>query len=154
MNKTNVMRLLDQAKITYLPHEYDPGLTNGEQIAQVLGENPDIVFKTLVCIASSKEHYVFCLPVNMELDLKKAAKTVDEKSIAMIHQKELLPLTGYVHGGCSPIGMKKPFLTVIDESCLLEERIFVSGGKLGTQIEINVNELIAYCHARTADITE
>ena len=122
--KTNVMRILDQKKIDYVSHSYDgTGSVSGVEVAEALGQNPDFVFKTLVTEGKSREHYVFVIPVSAELDLKKAAHAVGEKSIVMIKSKELLPLTGYVHGGCSPIGMKKFFKTVIDESSLSCDRI-------------------------------
>ena len=114
--KTNVMRILDQKKIAYIPHTYSEEMTEGIKIAEVLGEDPAHVYKTLVTKASSGIHYVFVIPVAATLDLKAAARAVGEKSVSMLLQKELLPLTGYIHDGCSPIGMKKPFTTVFDES--------------------------------------
>ena len=140
-DKTNVMRVLDKAKINYSFRKYEPNasLTGGE-IARFLGEEPEKVFKTLVTVSKSKEHYVFMLPVEKELDLKKAARAAGEKNIEMIAQKELLSLTGYVHGGCSPIGMKKQFVTVLDESAAGLDTIFFSGGKLGLQIEMSPSE--------------
>jgi Cys-tRNA(Pro)/Cys-tRNA(Cys) deacylase len=123
MEKTNVMRLLDAGKIEYIPHEYDVELTDGEKVASALGQDPDKVFKTLVTVGNNKQNYVFVVPVNCSLNLKKAAKSVDIKSIEMIKQKELLPLTGYVHGGCSPIGMKKAFTTVINETAIIFDKI-------------------------------
>ena len=136
-DKTNVMRVLDKAKINYSFRKYEPNasLTGGE-IARILGEEPEKVFKTLVTVSKSKEHYVFMLPVEKELDLKKAAKAAGEKSIEMIAQKELLPLTGYIHGGCSPIGMKKQFKAFIDESAKQFDKIMFSEGKVGYQMEI------------------
>ena len=135
--KTNVMRLLDSKKIAYTAHTYEPDATmTGEEIAALLGENPAQVFKTLVTEGKSGGHYVFVIPVGGELDLKKAAKAAGEKAVAMIKQKELLPLTGYVHGGCSPIGMKKPFPTFLHASAGEYDRIFVSAGKVGYQIEL------------------
>ena len=130
--KTNVMRLLDGKKIQYTIHDYtESGAIAGEDVASVLGEAPEQVFKTLVTIGSkTKQNYVFLVPVTGELDLKKAAKAVGEKSIEMIKSKELLPLTGYVHGGCSPIGMKKVFTTVIDSTAQNFEKIFFSAGKI------------------------
>ena len=136
MEKTNVLRLLDQLKIEYKYHEYKDE-TNGEVVAKLLNEDPSQVFKTLVTISNTKEHFVFVIPVNETLDLKKAAKCANVKSIEMIKQKELLPLTGYVHGGCSPIGMKKEFKTFINDTAILFDSIFVSGGRIGLQIEIN-----------------
>ncbi len=137
MTKTNAMRLLDQKKIEYEVKEIEDaeGLS-GSQMALKAGENPEEVYKTLVTVGAKGAHYVFVVPVEKELDLKKAAKTVGEKSISMIHQKELLPLTGYIHGGCSPVGMKKFFRTVFDKSALSHERIYFSGGKIGVQVRI------------------
>ncbi len=141
-NKTNVMRILDKAKITYNVYNYsNKEAISGIEVANVLGENPDMVFKTLVTVGKSKNHYVFVIPVNKELDLKKAAKSVNEKNIEMIKLKELLPLTGYIHGGCSPIGMKKFFETVIDARAQNFETIIFSGGKIGTQVEISLEDL-------------
>lgn len=137
MDKTNVMRILDSKKISYRPYEYDPSLTEGEKIAAVLGEQPGRVFKTLVTQAGSGAHYVFVVPVAAELDLKAAARAVGEKSVAMLKQKDLLPLTGYIHGGCSPVGMKKPFRTVFDEHARQLETFFVSAGRVGRQIEVS-----------------
>ena len=152
MDKTNVMRLLDAAKVVYVEKVYDPEIVNGETVAQVVGEDPDSVFKTLVTEDEKRNHFVFVVPVNRELDLKKAAKVAGSKSIVMIHQKELLPLTGYVHRGCSPIGMKKPFPTFIDETAQLFDVIFVSGGRRGFQIGINPIQLAAYCRANFCEI--
>ena len=153
IEKTNVMRVLDSKKIAYTGHAYeqDPSMT-GEEIAGILGENPDTVFKTLVTQGKSGGYYVFVVPVKEELDLKKAAKAAGEKSIAMIKQKELLPLTGYVHGGCSPIGMKKAFPTFIHETAYSYETIFVSGGKLGFQVELAPSDLISVARITVADI--
>ena len=116
MVKTNVMRVLDKEKIAYEPFSYSPELTEGVKIAEVLGEDPACVFKTLVTESGDREHFVFVIPVAETLDLKAAARAVGAKSVSMLKQKELLPLTGYIHGGCSPVGMKKKFKTVIDES--------------------------------------
>lgn len=140
--KTNVMRILDQAKISYNPYCYaDTDAISGLEITEVLNQNPDRVFKTLVTVGKSKEHYVFVVPVSSELDLKKAAKSVGDKSVEMVKSKELLPLTGYIHGGCSPIGMKKFFKTVVDESALNFDSILFSAGKIGYQVEIAPNDL-------------
>lgn len=140
--KTNVMRILEQKKIEYKSFEYvDTDAISGVEVAEVLGEDPNQVFKTLVTVGNSKNYYVFMIPVHKELDLKKAAKTVGEKSIAMIKSKELLPLTGYIHGGCSPIGMKKQFKTVIDESATQFDTILFSGGKIGYQVEVALQDL-------------
>ena len=151
--KTNVCRVLDSKKITYNLHTYeaDPTLT-GEQIAGILGEAPEKVFKTLVTVGKTGQHYVFVVPVAEELDLKKAAKAAGEKSIDMIKQKELLPLTGYVHGGCSPIGMKKPFPTFVHETASGFDKMFVSAGKVGYQIEVAPTDLFGVVCCKTADI--
>ena len=152
--KTNVMRILDQKGIPYTPHAYDPdaGL-DGVSVARQLGQDPECVFKTLVARGASGGLYVFDIPVGDNLDLKKAAKAVGEKSIAMIHQKELLPLTGYVHGGCSPVGMKKQYPTVFDETAELFDTICVSAGKIGFQVELSPAALIELTNAPTADLT-
>ncbi len=151
--KTNVMRVLDGKKIPYESHAYDQDATmSGEQIAGILGEDADKVFKTLVTQGKSGAYYVFVVPVKGELDLKKAAKAAGEKAISMIKQKDLLPLTGYVHGGCSPIGMKKAFPTFVHESALNYDKMFVSAGKVGYQIEISPADLIAVAGCKTADI--
>lgn len=152
--KTNVMRLLEQKKIPYTPHTYEHGeeAPDGVTVARSLGQNPDAVFKTLVTRGASGGYYVFDIPVAATLDLKKAAKAVGEKSVAMILSRELLPLTGYVHGGCSPVGMKKLFPTVFHETCLLQETICVSAGKVGHQVEVNPEDLIALVRGRTADV--
>jgi|SRR5690606_27682762 len=152
MEKTNVMRLLDAAKISYVARTYDPSLVDGEKIANILNEALDRVFKTLVTKGNDKNYYVFCVPVSNTLDLKKAAKIVGVKSIEMIPQKELLPLTGYIHGGCSPIGMKKRFKTVINDTAILYDTIYVSAGKVGYQIEIDPNQLMNYLNAEFVDI--
>ncbi len=151
--KTNVMRVLDGKKIPYTSHSYEPDATlTGEEIAGILGEDPDIVFKTLVTQGKSHSYYVFVVPVKEELDLKKAAKAAGEKDVSMIKQKELLPLTGYVHGGCSPIGMKKQFKTFIHETAPNYEKIFVSAGKVGMQIELLPDDLIKTVGCTIADI--
>ena len=154
-DKINVMRLLDKNKIPYSSHTYtpDPAMT-GEDIAVLLNEDPSHVFKTLVTQERSNAYYVFVIPVNTELDLKKAAKAANEKSIAMIKQKELLPLTGYIHGGCSPIGMKKHFPTFIHDTAMNYKTIFVSAGKVGCQIELKPADLIAVAKCTVADITQ
>jgi Cys-tRNA(Pro)/Cys-tRNA(Cys) deacylase len=151
--KTNVMRVLDGKKITYQSHAYEPDATmTGEEIAGILGEDPDKVFKTLVTQGKSGAYYVFVVPVKAELDLKKAAKAAGEKAVAMIKQKELLPLTGYVHGGCSPIGMKKQFPTFIHETAPSYDHVFVSAGKVGFQIELSPSDLIAVAGCKVSDI--
>jgi len=152
--KTNVMRILDGKKIPYESHSYEPDATlTGEDIAGILGEDPDKVFKTLVTQGKSKAYYVFVVPVRAELDLKKAAKAAGEKSIDMIKQKELLPLTGYVHGGCSPIGMKKAFPTFIHETAQSLDKIFVSAGRVGFQIELAPEALIEVAGCTLSNIT-
>ena len=151
--KTNVMRVLDAAKVPYERHTYKPDPTmSGAQIAGILGEEPMVVFKTLVTRAKSGAYYVFVVPVEAELDLKKAAKAAGEKSISMIKQKELLPLTGYVHGGCSPIGMKKPFPTFLHETASGYDRIYVSAGKVGFQIGIAPEDLIRVTGCTMAEL--
>ena len=151
--KTNVMRVLDGKKITYESHSYEPDATmSGEEIAAILGEDAQKVFKTLVTQGKSGAYYVFVVPVKEELDLKKAAKAAGEKAIAMIKQKELLPLTGYVHGGCSPIGMKKAFPTFLHETAPGFDKIFVSAGKVGFQVELSPQDLIELVGCKTADI--
>ena len=141
-DKTNVMRVLDQKKISYTSHSYEPDASmSGEEIAALLGEDADRVFKTLVTQGKSGQYYVFVVPVKEELDLKKAAKAAGEKSVSMIKQKELLPLTGYVHGGCSPVGMKKKFPAFIHETARQYERMFVSAGRVGFQIELAPEDL-------------
>ena len=154
--KTNVMRVLEQKKIPYTPHTYPHGdgeAPDGVTVAQSLGLDPDQVFKTLVTKGASGGYYVFDIPVAATLDLKKAAKAVGEKSIAMLHSKELLPLTGYVHGGCSPIGMKKQFPTVFHRSALDQETIFVSAGKIGFQVELSPADLMKLVRGTAADVT-
>ena len=140
--KTNVMRVLDSRKIPYESHCYeaDPTMT-GTEIAERLGEEPERVFKTLVTTGKPEKFYVFVIPVERELNLKKAAAAAGDKAVSMIHQKELLPLTGYVHGGCSPIGMKKALPTFMQKNAETMERICVSGGKVGCQIELNPGDL-------------
>ncbi|MCR4901413.1 MAG: Cys-tRNA(Pro) deacylase [Butyrivibrio sp.] len=150
--KTNVMRILDKKKISYEAHSYvETGETNGEKIAAILNEPPERVFKTLVTVGKSGNNYVFVIPVVCELDLKKAAKIVGEKSIEMLKSKELLPLTGYIHGGCSPIGMKKFFKTTIHESAKDYDTIFVSAGKVGYQVELSANDLSKIIRFEYAD---
>ena len=153
--RTNVMRVLDGKKISYESHMYKPDASmSGEEIAGILGEDARKVFKTLVTQGKSGQFYVFVIPVNAELDLKKAAKASGEKAVSMIKQKELLPLTGYVHGGCSPIGMKKQFPIFIHETAPGYDRVFVSAGKVGFQIEIAPLDLIAAAGCRTADVVK
>lgn len=140
--KTNVMRILDQKKVPYQAHCYaDTDAISGPEIAQVLGQDPARVFKTLVTVGHSKNHYVFVIPVCRELDLKKAAKAVGEKSIEMLKSKDLLPLTGYIHGGCSSIGMKKFFPTTFDNTAQDFETICFSAGKIGYQVELSIQDM-------------
>ena len=154
-HKTNVMRELDKLKIQYRHYCYvDTDAINGIDVARVLNQNPSQVFKTLVTIGKSKKIYIFMVPVANELDLKKAAKSVGEKSINMIKSKELLPLTGYIHGGCSPIGMKKIFTTVIDKSAEQFETIIFSAGKIGYQVEISLTNLSKVIRYSIEDIIE
>jgi len=152
--KTNVMRVLEQKKIKYTAHEYPHGdsAVDGLTVAALTGQDPAKVFKTLVLRGASKAIYVFVLPVGEELDLKKAAKAASEKSVAMIHVSEITPLTGYVRGGCSPIGMKKQYKTFFHESCLEHDTIIVSAGKIGYQIELEPEELIKLARAQCFDI--
>lgn len=140
--KTNAVRQLDRLAAAYTLHEYDINeAVSGTEVAALLGQEPDMVFKTLVTVGKTNNHYVFMVPVAQELDLKKAAGAAKEKSIEMIPLKDLLPLTGYVHGGCSPIGMKKQFPTFIDETAVLFDRIVFSGGRRGLQIETSLDAL-------------
>lgn len=153
--KTNVMRVLDQKKIPYTPHAYPHGdgeAPDGVTVARSLGQDPERVFKTLVTRGASGGYYVFDIPVADTLDLKKAAKAVGEKSIAMLPQKELLPLTGYVHGGCSPVGMKKQFPTVFHETVNDLELVAVSAGKIGHQVQVKPADLLNLLRAKTADV--
>lgn len=152
--KTNVMRLLDQAGIAYTPRYYDASRASGTEVAAALGQSAECVFKTLVAEANTGEHFVFVIPAPETLSLKKAAKAAGVKSIAMLPQKKLLPLTGYVHGGCSPVGMKKPFPTWIDETALLTDAFFCSAGRLGAQIGIDPDALAGHIGAQFADLTE
>lgn len=152
--KTNVMRVLDSKKIEYESHLYiDSGVISGPDVARVLGQNPDRVFKTLVTESASKKNYVFMLPVNEDLDLKKAAKAVGEKSVSMLKSKDLFGLTGYIHGGCSPIGMKKQFTTVVHLSASHFDKILFSGGKIGYQVEVSPEDLKKVVSYILADIT-
>ncbi len=152
--KTNVMRILDKKKIPYERHCYvQTDAVSGVEVAQALGQDPAQVFKTLVTVSVGGSHYVFVIPVAKELDLKKAAKAVEEKSVKMLPQKELLPLTGYVHGGCSPIGMKKAFRTVIDASAEQQETIIFSAGKIGYQVELSLSALVKVLRYSIAELT-
>ena len=153
--KTNVMRLLDQKKAPYTSYSYaSTGAISGVDVAAALGQNPAKVFKTLVTAGKSGQHYVFVIPVGKELDLKKAAKAAGEKSIEMIRSKDLLPLTGYVHGGCSPIGMKKFFPTFIDQTAADHETFCFSAGKIGYQVEMSPETLAKMIRYTLADLTE
>lgn len=153
MDKTNAMRRLDAMKLPFGEYTYESdGTQTGAEIARMLGQDPDRVFKTLVTEGRSGEHYVFMIPVAEELDLKKAAKAVGEKSVEMVKSKELLPLTGYIHGGCSPIGMKKLFRTTVHETALLYDAIIFSGGKIGYQIELGLEGLQQVIPLQTADV--
>lgn len=155
IEKTNVMRLLEQKKIDYKSYDYtDTGVVSGMDVAKALGQNPDQVYKTLVTQGATKNYYVFLVPVLKELNLKAGAKAVGEKSIAMIKSKELLPLTGYIHGGCSPIGMKKQFKTVIDSSVNNFDTIFFSAGKIGYQVEVAVKEIEKIVRYELGEIAE
>ena len=152
--KTNVMRILDKHKISYVSHSYaQTDSISGVEVASVLGENPAQVFKTLVTVGKSGGHYVFMIPVAEELDLKKAAACVGEKAVEMVKSKELLPLTGYIHGGCSPIGMKKSFPTFIHQTASDFETILFSAGKIGWQVEMPPESLQAVQPVKTADLT-
>ncbi len=154
-NKTNVMRLLDQAKVSYTAHFYaDTDAVSGIEVAAVLGQPQERVFKTLVTVAKSGTHYVFVIPCHRELNLKKAALAVGEKAIEMIKSKELLPLTGYIHGGCSPVGMKKPFRTVVHETAAEQPTICVSAGKIGYQVEVvpaDLQRVVGFTYANIAE---
>lgn len=152
MEKTNVMRLLDQKKIPYTPYAYDAQFLDGVTVARQLGEAPERVFKTLVTTAGTGAYFVFVIPVAMNLDLKKAAKAVSVKSLSMLKQKDLLPLTGYVHGGCSPVGMKKQFKTVIHDSALGLDAFYVSAGHLGYQVELDPQALASLIGASFGDV--
>lgn len=153
MEKTNAIRMLDKQKAAYQVHPYDGGALSGVEVAAVLQQEPARVFKTLVTVGKSGGHYVFMIPVAEELDLKKAAKSVGEKFIEMLPQKELLRLTGYIHGGCSPIGMKKQFPTVVHETAANFDRIFFSAGKIGMQIETSPAVLERAVRLAYADVT-
>lgn len=152
--KTNAMRILENKKIHYKYYEYEviEGKTDGISVANLLGQDHKKVFKTLVTIGSSKEHYVFVIPVAQELDLKKAAKAAGEKKIEMIPMKSLLATTGYIHGGCSPVGMKKQFKTFLHKSAEDNERIICSGGKIGLQIDVALEDLVKLIEAQLLDV--
>lgn len=152
--KTNVMRTLEQKKISYQHHCCaDTGAISGAEVAEALHQNPNQAFKTLVTTGKSKNHYVFMVPVLAELDLKKAAMAVGEKSIEMLKAKDLLSLTGYVHGGCSPIGMKKQFITMIHQTAADYQTIMFSAGKIGYQVELSLVDLQKVIPVKVADLT-
>lgn len=151
--KTNVMRILDKKKIAYTAHTYaDTEAISGTEVATVLGQDPKRVFKTLVTVGKSKNYYVFVIPVEKELDLKKAAKAVGEKSIEMLKSKELFGLTGYIHGGCSPIGMKKFFRTTFQQEAADYETIMFSAGKIGYQVELPLREVDKVIRYQLGDV--
>ncbi|MDF1616942.1 Cys-tRNA(Pro) deacylase [Petrocella sp. FN5] len=154
MKKTNAMRLLDRDKIPYTAYEYEviDGKTDGLTVAMSINQEPERVYKTLVTIGASRTYYVYVIPVAKELDLKKAAKAAGEKKIDMIPMKDLLPTTGYIHGGCSPVGMKKQFKTFIDENCKNHKTILVSGGVRGIQLELNVEALVGVTGAEIVEV--
>lgn len=154
--KTNVMRILDKEKLPYKAHfyEHEEGIAvDGVSVAKLLSQDPQRVFKTLVTQGKSKNFFVFVIPVEKELHLKKAASAVNEKSVEMIHVKDINKITGYIRGGCSPVGMKKQFVTVFDSSAEAQETIMVSGGKIGTQVELAPKDLISLTRGKFADIT-
>ena len=153
--KTNVMRILEQKKIKYNSYSYaSTQAISGMEVATALNQDPNCVFKTLVTVGTSKNNYVFLVPVNKELNLKKAAKSVNEKKVEMIKSKELLPLTGYIHGGCSPIGMKKQFKTVINITAQNFEKIIFSAGKIGYQVEMSLENLQKVINFTLVDIVD
>ncbi|MCH4019352.1 MAG: Cys-tRNA(Pro) deacylase [Erysipelotrichaceae bacterium] len=153
--KTNAMRMLDSAHVNYVLHTYDTsdGQIDGLAVARKCGEDPEQVFKTLVTQGNDKNFYVFVVPVENELDLKACARSVGVKSVEMIHVRDLLKTTGYIRGGCSPIGMKKKYTTVYDETIVLFDTVLVSGGRIGTQVEIAPSDLIRITDGITADIS-
>ena len=155
VEKTNAMRKLDAMKIPFQEYTYEgDGTLTGVDVAAMLGQNADQVFKTLITVGRTGEHYVFMIPVADELDLKKAAKAVGEKAVEMVKSKELLGLTGYIHGGCSPIGMKKFFKTTVHETAVLYDTIIFSGGKIGYQIELPLSDLEKVIALQTADVVK
>ena len=153
--KTNAMRILDSNRIPYESHEFElkDNFTSGSDLARQQGQDPDQVFKTLVTESGSGEHFVCVIPVDATLDLKKAAKVFGEKKLDMMPMKKLLPLTGYIHGGCSPVGMKKQFPTALDETAQLFDRIYVSGGRPGLQVQLSADDLCSLISAVYADLT-
>lgn len=155
MKKTNAFRLMEQAKISFTPYEYSvsDGKTDAVSVAEKLGVTPDIVYKTLVTVSDTHEHFVFVIPAALTLDLKAAARTAGVKWVEMIPQAKLLPLTGYVHGGCSPVGMKKQFRTFIDASAESLPLFFVSGGKVGVNCSVSPQELAKFIGAAFANVS-
>ena len=154
--KTNVMRILDKAKIKYEPHEYPHGseAVDGLTVAKLCGFDPECVFKTLVARGTSKNVYVFVIPVSSELDLKKAAKAAREKSVEMVKVSEINALTGYIRGGCSPVGMKKRYPTFINESAKAKNTVYVSAGKIGSQVELEPLALAEICGAQFSELVK
>lgn len=151
--RTNAMRRLDKAKIPYKVNTYEcDEFVDALKISDMLGQAYDNVLKTLVTVGKSGEHYVFAIPIDRELDLKKAARVVGEKHLEMLHVKDLLAVTGYIRGGCTPIGMKKQFPTVVDASARVFDRIIISGGRIGSQIELAPDDLIAVTGGRFEDV--
>lgn len=152
--KTNAMRILDSKKISYSVNTYEcDEFIDGMQIAYKLNQNPDVTYKTLVTVGKSRGYYVFVIPVNKELDLKKAAKAVNEKSVEMIHVKDINAITGYIRGGCTPVGMKKLYPTVIDSSAKDLDEIIISGGRIGSQIFISPRDLVKVVNGEFIEIT-
>lgn len=153
--KTNALRMLDRAKISYVPHTYECGeFIDGVHIAEMLGQAPEATFKTIVTVGKSGKYYVFVLPVDKELDLKKCARAAEEKSVEPVHVKDINAISGYIRGGVSPIGMKKQFPTFVHESAENLEKIFVSGGRLGLQLELSPEDLLKACTGKFADIVQ
>ena len=149
------MRILDSSNIKYSQYEYEANQSlTGEEIASILHEDVNSVFKTLITKGKNNDYYAFMIPVNKELDLKKAAKTVCEKSVEMIPFKDLLKITGYVHGGCSPLGLKKDYQVSIDESVLALEELYFSGGKVGVQVKVKVDDFLNLAHPKIADLVK
>lgn len=154
MSKTNAIRIVESNNINYeaISYEIDEDDLSGETVAKKVGVDPDTVFKTLVCVGDKNSHYVFCIPVTTELNLKKAASASGNKKVEMIPLKELLPLTGYIRGGCSPVGMKKLFPTYIDETAQLFDSVFISAGVRGMQMKLNPNDLLKIINGSYADL--
>lgn len=156
--KTNAMRELERAGIAYEARAYEvedeTSVGVGLRVAEATGSDPDASFKTLVCVSPRKTYAVCCIPVASELDLKKAARAAGEKSLALLNWRDLPAVTGYVRGGCSPVGMKRAYPTFVDETAQLFDRIGISGGKIGVQLTVNPEELAAFCHAAFVDLVE